>query len=239
MSPIAFKTVHGVRILFAILVMAFVCPVVEASLALAQVTTDIAPTTGAGDLGTIVTPNNNVYGITEGTPVGNNLFHSFAQFSVGTGDVAQFQTTALLPNTAIHNILGRVTGQNPSSIFGTIDSASYYPGANLFLMNPNGIIFGPNATVNVGGIMAFTTADYLRLADGALFNAIPNATVDTLLSAVPVAAFGFLGSNPAAIAVQRSILKVEPGQSISLVGEIKGSPIRIRTRVPLPPYPMT
>jgi len=58
--------------------------------------------------------------------------------------------------------------------------------------------------VNVGGMVAFTSADYLRLANGVLFNAIPNATADALLSAAPVAAFGFLGSNPGAITVQGS-----------------------------------
>ena len=185
----------------------------------------ITQTTGPGNLGTIVTPNDNVYGITDGKAVGSNLFHSFAQFSVGTGDVAQFQTTTLLPNTAIHNILGRVTGQNPSSIFGTIDSASYYPGANLFLMNPNGIVFGPSAALNVGGSVAFTTANYLRLAaaDGSnagIFHAETTST--SLLTSASVAAFGFLGSNPAAIAVQGSTLTVQPGQSISLVGGNQG-----------------
>jgi filamentous hemagglutinin family protein len=181
----------------------------------------ITQTTGPGAIGTIVTPNGNVYGITEGTPVVNNLFHSFAQFSVDAGDIAQFQTTTLLPNTAIHNILGRVTGQNPSSIFGTIDSASYYPGANLFLMNPNGIVFGPSAELNVGGSVAFTTADYIRLAEATGSNAgifHAETTSTSLLTNASVAAFGFLGSNPAAIAVQGSTLSVKPGQSISLVG---------------------
>ena len=186
----------------------------------AHAASSISQTTGPGDLGTLVTPNGNVYGITEGTPVGNNLFHSFAQFSVGTGDVAQFQTTTLLPNTAIHNILGRVTGQNPSSIFGTIDSASYYPGANLFLMNPNGIIFGPTASLNIGGMATFTTANYLRLTDTGIIHANPATT--SMLTSAPVAAFGFLGSNPAAISVQGSTLNVPSGQSISLVGGNQG-----------------
>ncbi len=89
MNHIPLQTVTNARTLVAILMFAFVLPALETSLVLAQITTAITPTTGAGDLGTIVTPNNNVYGITEGTPIGNNLFHSFAQFSVGTGDVAQ------------------------------------------------------------------------------------------------------------------------------------------------------
>ena len=191
----------------------------------AQVTTSITPTNGAGNLGTQVLPSGNVYGITGGKPVGNNLYHSFAQFNVGTGDIAQFQTPALIPNPAMHNILGRITDTNPSIIFGTIDSATYYPGASLFLMNPYGFLFGPNATVNVGGMVAFTSADYLKLTDNARFNAIPNAAADALLTAFPVAAFGFLGSNPGSITVQGSHLSVTSGQSLSFVaGDISIGP---------------
>ena len=215
------KPISSAWSLVTMLMLASAFSYYDPPVALAQVTTAVTPTAGAGDLGTIVTPNGNVYGITEGKPVGNNLFHSFAHFSVGTGDVAQFQTTTLLPNTAIHNILGRVTGQNPSSIFGTIDSASYYPDANLFLMNPNGIVFGPGAALNVGGSVAFTTADYFRLAaaDGSNAGIFHAETASTsLLTSASVAAFGFLGTNQAAVAVQGSTLTVKPGQSISLVG---------------------
>src|SRR6185503_14668196 len=87
----------------------------------------------------------------------------------------------------------------------------------LFLMNPAGFLFGPNATVNVGGMVTFTSADYLRLTDNARFNAIPNSA-DAVLTAAPVAAFGFLGSNPGAITVQGSQLSVAEGTGISLVG---------------------
>src|SRR5262249_11305318 len=90
--------------------------------------------------------------------------------------------------------------------------------ANLFLMNPAGFLFGPNATVNVGGMVTFTSADYLRLADGVRFNAMPNASADALLSIAPVAAFGFLGSNPGAITVRGRQLTVAEGTGISLIG---------------------
>ena len=109
-----------------------------------------------------------------------------------TNNIANFLNDSGL---ATSNILGRVTGGNPSNIFGTIQTTGF-GNANLFLMNPTGFLFGPNATVNVGGMVAFTSADYLRLANGVLFNATPNAAADALLSAAPVAAFGFLGSNP-------------------------------------------
>jgi len=163
------------------------------------------------------------YDITGGTRVGTNLFHSFGEFNVPTNNIANFQNTlvnGVFPETS--NILSRVTGPNgtnpsPSNIFGTIQTTDF-GSANLFLMNPAGIVFGPNATLNVGGSVHFTTADYLKLADGAVFNAIPNSAADALLSTAPLAAFGFLGSNPAAITVQGSQLAVAEGKAISLVG---------------------
>ncbi len=221
MSHFAFKTktVIGAGSLVTILVMALVWPLFEASLALAQVLTAITPTTGVGDLGTSVTADGNTVQITGGTRPGDgpNLFHSFDQFSVGRHDTAQFLNTT--PSLHTSTILGRVTGESPSSIFGTIDTMSY-PGANLFLMNPNGIIFGSTASLNVGGMATFTTANYLRLTDTGIFHADPAAT--SVLTSASVAAFGFLGSNPTAIAVQGSTLKIQPGQSISLVGGNQG-----------------
>ena len=197
--------------------------VFETSLALAQGATAITPTMGAGDLGTTVTVHDHKVKITGGTRPGDgvNLFHSFDQFSVGVGDTAQFLTAT--PSFPTSNILSRVTGATPSTIFGTIDTTSY-PSANLFLMNPAGIVFGANATLNVGGSVTFTTANYLRLAEAngsnaGIFHADP--TVTSLLTNAPVAAFGFLGPNPAAIAVQ-SKLTVAPGKSISLVGGNQG-----------------
>lgn len=163
MRHIALQIVHGAGTLVASLMLACVWLPFETSFALAQGTTAITPTTGAGSLGTTVTSTGHTLQITGGTRPdnGTNLFHSFDQFNVGRPDTAQFLNTT--PSLHTSNILGRVTGGNPSSIFGTIDTMSY-PGANLFLMNPAGIVFGPNATLHVGGSVAFTTADYLRLA---------------------------------------------------------------------------
>src|SRR5215475_9975882 len=80
---------------------------------------------------------------------------------------------------------------------------------------------GPTATINVGGMATFTTADYIRLTDNARFNAVAGPA-DSLLTVSPVAAFGFLGNNPAAIAIQGSTLQVAQGQSLSLVGGNQG-----------------
>jgi filamentous hemagglutinin family protein len=175
------------------------------------------------------------YDITGGTRPGGgvNLFHSFGDFSVPTNNIANFLNSGsvdlagnpLAAGLPTSNILGRVTAGNPSIIFGMIQTngAGGFGNANLFLMNPAGFLFGPNATVNVGGMVAFTTADYLRL-EGVGGNGIFNAdtTQTSVLTSVPVAAYGFLGSNPAAIAVQGSTLTVAPGQSISLVGGNRG-----------------
>ena len=145
---------------------------------------------------------------------GTNLFHSFGDFNVPNNNVANFLNDSGL---ATSNILGRVTGGDVSNIFGTIQTTGFGH-ANLFLMNPAGFLFGPNATVNVGGIVTFTGANYLKLADGVRFNASPSASADSLLSTAPVAAFGFLGSNPGAITVQGSQLSVRNDAGISLVG---------------------
>jgi filamentous hemagglutinin family protein len=180
-----------------------------------------APITPSGlntqvNLGPIQPPGKVQYDITGGTRPGGgtNLFHSFGDFNLPNNNIANFLNDSGLATT---NILGRVTGGNISNIFGTIQTTNF-GNANLFLMNPVGFLFGPTATVNVGGMVSFTSADYLKLTDGVRFNAIPDAAADALLSTVPVAAFGFLGTNPGAITVQGSQLSVNPGQGIELIG---------------------
>jgi len=203
---------------FVIVLMGLCLPGIWYSLGLVQAA---SPITSSG-LNTQVTlsaappAGKTQYDITGGTRPGGgkNLFHSFGDFNIPNNNIANFLNDSGL---ATSNILGRVTGGNISNIFGTIQTTGF-GNANLFMMNPAGFLFGPNATVNVGGMVAFTSADYLRLADGVLFNAVPNAAADALLSAAPVAAFGFLGSNPGAIMVQGSQLSVSTGQGLSLVG---------------------
>jgi filamentous hemagglutinin family protein len=167
----------------------------------------------------MVTPNGNVYNINGGTRPGNgpNLFHSFGLFSVGGGDIANFNNTSGLPT---QNILSRVTGGQPSSIFGTLQTTGF-GNANLFLMNPAGIVFGPTASLNVAGSVNITSADYLRLADQTGGNPgifYANPVLPSVLTSAPVTAFGFLSPNPAPITVQGSTLSVPPGQTLSFVG---------------------
>lgn len=217
--PILF--IADVRTLAAIFLFSLVWPSFEVTFAQSQVVTAITQTNGVGDLGTRTSTHGHTIQITGGTRSDNgtglNLFHSFDQFSVGHGDTAQFLNTT--PSIKTDNILGRVTGGNPSNIFGTINTTSY-PGVNLFLMNPSGIVFGPNATLTVSGSVAFTSADYLRLSqtDGVpgIFHASPGML--SVLSSAPVSAFGFLNPTPAAISLQGSSLEAPPGKSITLVG---------------------
>jgi filamentous hemagglutinin family protein len=208
---------HGVFISFTGILVLWSSLILVIAEAFAQVTA----TPGPGSLGTVVNQVGSVYEITLGTHAGSNIFHSFGDFNTAATETARFQTTTLIPDATIGTILGRVTGGSPSSIFGTIDSISYYPNANLFLMNPNGILFGAGAQINVGGMAHFTTADYLRLNDAVRFEAMPNAQ-DVLLSTASVNAFGFLGSNPAAIAVQGTHLTLANGTGLSLVGGNRG-----------------
>ncbi len=198
----------------ATLAFTFLLVVFHGPLGLAQ-TPAITPTTGTGSLGTSVTHAGNTSTITGGTRPSNgpNLFHSFGEFGVPTSHLANFLNDTAIPTS---NVLGRVTGGNPSNIFGTIQTTGF-GSANLFLMNPAGIVFGPNASLNVGGSATFTTADYLRLTDGARFTAMPGSA-DASISSAPIAAFGFLGSTPGAITVQGGQLSVATGQSLSLVG---------------------
>src|ERR1051325_7075825 len=173
-----------------------------------------------GTSGTLTGPN---YGIpaSVGKTVGNNLFHSFGQFNLSNGDTATFSG----PNN-IQNILSRVTGGNPSSIDGTIQST--IPGANFFLINPSGILFGQHAMVDVSGSFIATTADYVKLADGARFvSKNPTTVDDVLLTSAAPAAFGFLGPAPSPISVvggdafagePPSVITAAEEKSITLVG---------------------
>jgi filamentous hemagglutinin family protein len=156
---------------------------------------------------TLVGPN---YAITAnlGKQIGGNLFHSFGKFGLSQGESANFSG----PNT-VTNIVGRVTGGSQSSIYGKIQSS--IAGANLYLINPSGMVFGPHATVSVSGSFHASTADYIRMSDGARFQAT-NPSGSTLSAAAP-AAFGFLTAAPPAITVNGSQLGPMPG-TLGVVG---------------------
>ena len=143
-----------------------------------------------------------------GRQVGSNLFQSFSSFNLTSSESATFTGPA-----QIQNILARVTG-GPSSIDGTINSD--IAGANLFLLNPSGVIFGAHAQVNVTGAFAVSTADYVTLGSLGKFSTSLGGS-DNLTSA-PVSAFGFLAAHPAAIQMTGSRLGVNPGTGLDVIG---------------------
>jgi filamentous hemagglutinin family protein len=188
--------------------------VIQCDRALAQ--SNIVPDNTLGAENSFVVPNfdgqpNEVIG--GGAIRGTNLFHSFKELNVSQGRGAYFYS----PSIDIQNILARVTGTNPSVIMGTLGTyGNSQP--NLFLLNPNGVIFGSNASLNVGGSFVATTANAIRLGDTGLFSASEPQT-SNLLSLNPSALFFNAVASQAQI-VNRSNdgLLVPKGRSLMLLG---------------------
>jgi len=165
-----------------------------------------------------------------GRRAGRNLFHSFERFDLRRGESATFRGPP-----AIARIISRVTGGDPSNINGLISST--IDGADFFFLNPAGVVFGPNASLDVKGSFHVSTADELRFANGERLSARLGAA--SSFTVAPPEAFGFFGkeldarpeafvflrADPAPIRGVGSTLGVDPGKSFSLVGgdiEIKG-----------------
>jgi filamentous hemagglutinin family protein len=109
-------------------------------------------------LGTQVLPtSNNNFDIKGGLNRGQTLFHSFTDFSIPTNGSANF-----INNTAMRDIITRVTGGNYSDLNGKLNSN----GANFLLINPNGVVFGQNVQLNVGKAFTASTANGVDLVDG-------------------------------------------------------------------------
>lgn len=156
-----------------------------------------------------------------GQQQGGNLFHSFQEFNLQGLESATFSG----PNS-VNNIISRVTGGNPSHIDGTLRST--IPNADMYFLNPSGIILGPNAKLDVSGSFHASTADYLRLQDGGRFDA--NQPANTLLTVTPVEAFGFLTNSPASLSIEGSELSILANETFSLIGShltIKGAQITV------------
>jgi len=118
--------------------------------------------------------------ITGGSIAGSNLFHSFQEFSIPQGSGAFFKFN---DNQNIQNVFTRVTGSSASHIDGLLRVSGT---ANFFLLNPNGIIFGPNAELNIGGSFLASTASSIKFADGGEFSAIDPQRQPLLTMSVPV-----------------------------------------------------
>ncbi|MGF1525313.1 MAG: filamentous hemagglutinin N-terminal domain-containing protein, partial [Candidatus Competibacterales bacterium] len=143
-----------------------------------------------------------------GRQAGANLFHSFGQFDLSQGESATFSGPS-----GVTAIVGRITNGQPSRIDGTVGST--IPGADLYLLNPAGVALGPNARLDVQGSFYASSADGLHFADGATLAVLDPAPV---LSVAPVAAFGFVGADPAPVAATGSQLAVPAGETLALVG---------------------
>ena len=158
--------------------------------------------TSDGTLSTKVTnPDNLNFMITNGNQANNgtNLFHSFSRFSIPTGGSATFD---LVNTPNISTIFSRVTGGNISNIDGLIQTTNNNNPVSLFLLNPNGIIFGKNASLNIGGSFIATTANSVIFGDGVNFSASDRTSNPLLTIASPIGLN--MGSNAGAIAVQNT-----------------------------------
>ncbi len=157
-----------------------------------------------------------------GQQAGANLFHSFQQFNINTSESATFSGPE-----SVQNIISRVTGGKSSWIDGRIFST--IAGANMYFLNPAGVMFGANASLDIGGSFHVSTADYLRLGKNERFYAAPAA--GEVLSTASPTAFGFLSDKPAGITFEgKEInasewdgnhptgLAVLQGETISVIG---------------------
>ena len=153
---------------------------------------------------------------------GSNLFHSFTTFNINKGESANFTGP-----DAIQNIFTRVTGNSSSWINGTLSSS--IPNSDFYLLNPNGVMIGENALIDIGGSFYISTSDYLQMNDGTQFDV---DSQEPVLSIEKPQAFGFLDSSNGKITIegkeQQAILELKPEKSFFIIGgdiEIKNSMI--------------
>jgi filamentous hemagglutinin family protein len=180
----------------------------SANSALAQIT----PDSTLGVERSLLTPNVQINGVSGdriegGAQRASNLFHSFSQFNINNGQRVYFANP-----TGIQNILTRVTGKESSNIFGTLGVEG---SANLFLLNPNGILFGQNARLDVRGSFLGTTANSFVFPNGLEFSAT-NPQAPPLLTITAPIGLQF-GSQPGGITSQSSQLIVG-GSTLALIG---------------------
>ena len=159
--------------------------------------------------GTQITQQGNQWQIQGGVQTGSNLFHSFQRFGLESGQIANF-----LAQPGIQNILSRVSGGEASLIDGLLRVSG--ANANLYLINPAGMVFGANARLDVPASFTATTATGIGFPGG-WFNAF-GANDYARLSGMPIS-LGFDGASPGSV-VNHGELSVNQGQSIHLLGGV-------------------
>ncbi|MGM3307324.1 two-partner secretion domain-containing protein [Anabaena sp. WFMT] len=147
--------------------------------------------------------------INGGATRGANLFHSFQEFNVDIGKSVYFANP-----TGIENILTRVTGANVSNIFGKLGVEGT---ANLFLINPNGILFGKNASLDIRGSFTATTANSIKLGENGLFSAT-HPQSSNLLTIQPGALFVNALKNQQAEIRNEGNLQIGDSKTLTLLG---------------------
>lgn len=165
----------------------------------------------------VINPLGQNFLIQGGARSGEHLFHSFSQFSVPTGGSATFN-----PDPAIRTIFSRVTGNTPSQINGLLQTTG---SASLFLLNPNGIILGDQAVLNIAGSFVATTAERVKFADGTEFAAVNTPPLLTMSAPIGLqmgsqsnAIQWFGRGNQEIVPTQDLGLVSRPGQSFVLLG---------------------
>ncbi|MGB7519679.1 MAG: filamentous hemagglutinin N-terminal domain-containing protein [Spirulinaceae cyanobacterium] len=170
----------------------------------------ITPDKTLGRETSVVTPlNSQLQRLDGGALRGVNLFHSFLEFNIKEGHGAYFANPA-----AVENIFSRVTGNNPSHLFGTLGVLGE---ANLFFLNPNGIIFGSNATLDLQGAFVASTADSFVFPGGNVFSAT-NPESAPLLTVNAIAPVGLQFEGSGGTIINQGNLGVNAGEGLSLVG---------------------
>ncbi len=149
-----------------------------------------------------------------GTVSNGNLFHSFNQFNVTQTGVIFNTGNSNVNGANINNIINRVTGDTPSSILGTIQSRQSFPNANVYLINPNGIVFGQNAKLDIGGSFHANTGTGLTFSNNQTLSVDKNSTV--FPSGDPQKIL-FTINQPAGI-INQGNLQVDAGKSITFTG---------------------
>ncbi|WP_414528998.1 filamentous hemagglutinin N-terminal domain-containing protein [Nodularia chucula] len=184
-------------------------------------------------LNTTVSQTGNNFTITNGSPANSNLFHSFSQFNLPTGSIATFD---LVNTPHVSTIFSRVTGGSISYIDGLMQISNSHNPVSLFLINPSGMIFGPNAQLNITGSFVGTTATSIKFADGWELNSSNPTTAPLLTMSVPVGLQ--FGQNSGEIALENSNngipqtpigLEVDAGKTLALLGndiDITGGVLR-------------